>query len=1128
MNCKFFLVGFLLMASLPLMAERVDPETARKAATTFFSNNGTKSAQLTDLTKEVGLPNLYIFNATQGFVVMAADDCAQPILGYSLTGKFVTENMPSHVSGWLQDYNDEIQYAIENQVKASESTAKLWKDLIKGDQKAGRANIIVPNFLLTTWDQDPGYNDLCPYDQNAGELTVTGCVATAMAQIMKYWEYPNHGEGSHAYTPSTHPEYGVQSVNYGSATYDWSNMPLDHSNAEVAKLMYHCGVSVDMDYDIAINGGSSASTNSVVNALQTYYNYQPCTVRNKNEEGETAWVNLLKAELDAQHPLQYSGRGSAGGHSFVCCGYDDSNRFYFNWGWSGRNDGYYALNSLVPGSGGSGGGSYNFTQDQSAIFGIQPVQCTSGEPSNLLYTLNGFSVTLTWTAGEGAASYNIYRNGILLDNTTNTSYTDNSINYGTYTYYVKSKDANGSQSLPTETITITLEPVPTNLTVTLNGSNAALSWDEPEWSAPQSGDEMLTYGTGNMSSMFGVSGAKGFYGHRYPVSMLGANKVLYKVSFYAAEAGSFALHVYSATAGSSKPKTLLLNKNITVASTGWREIELAKEEFIHINNSQDLWVFIYDPESKQYPMGIESYTSDDGCYFSAQEANGPTSWISKANGATMLIRSYITDDSFQYQLYDNDLLVATDLSGTSYTLSNIADNTAHQYTLKALFNDGETSASNMAGITLGNATIPSLELADNDKMTVTENSILTVSGTLSNNVAANLVLKNGAQLINNSTDVAATVEKAITAYTNEGGWYTVAAPFTSFNPIPFTTNEYDLYVYAEDETLEWINYKANQTDFPASPYSGYLYANNTSGILAMTGTLNSGNYSTNITLSYANPDAGIKGYHLLGNPTPHEITFSKTSGVSDGYYYLDNGDRWVYEASNTVPAGQGFLVKANEEGQSVTLNPQNKRGGDNEESEHAPYIFVDVDGERTYVKMTKGVNMPLLDFKGRHSSVYLARDNKKYIMFANEKAQNIDLCYEPKYGQHQLNVSLKGANPGYLHLIDRLTGADIDLLATPSYDFKSTANDYPFRFMLVLNAESINHEDSETFAFVNDGNIIINGKGILQVFDMLGHQLFTKELSTINSQLSTPNSPGVYMLQLITDNETKTQKIIIK
>ena len=308
------IVALLLMVAMPMLAERVTPETAQKVAKTFLNNNGAKSAQLTDLSRTAGFSNLYIFNGEEGFVVMAADDCVQPILGYSLTGKFVTENMPENIKGWLEGYNEEIQYAIDSKMKASTETTKQWKDLIDGDSKAAKATTVVNALLQTTWDQNGYYyysggqlliyelyNNLCPYDNNAGERTVTGCVATAMAQIMKYWSYPAYGVGSHSYTPTTHPEYGVQSANFAATNYAWNNMPNELTSLStttqknaIATLMYHCGVSVDMDYDISDNGGSGASTGDVPNALVNYFNYKSTvSYKSKAAYSNNNWINLL-------------------------------------------------------------------------------------------------------------------------------------------------------------------------------------------------------------------------------------------------------------------------------------------------------------------------------------------------------------------------------------------------------------------------------------------------------------------------------------------------------------------------------------------------------------------------------------------------------------------------------------------------------------------------------------------------------------------------------------------------------------------------------------------------------------------------------------------------------------------
>ena len=154
-----------------------------------------------------------------------------------------------------------------------------------------------------------------------------------MAQIMKFWNYPETGSGFHSYN---HPAYGTLSANFGSTTYQWSLMPnvVSSSNSAVATLMYHCGVSVNMVYDIAAKGGSSAQTLDVAAALKTYFGYSS-TVEGKYRKDYTdaQWIDLLKTELNAGRPVQYAGTGSSGGHSFVCDGYNSNDFFHMNWGW---------------------------------------------------------------------------------------------------------------------------------------------------------------------------------------------------------------------------------------------------------------------------------------------------------------------------------------------------------------------------------------------------------------------------------------------------------------------------------------------------------------------------------------------------------------------------------------------------------------------------------------------------------------------------------------------------------------------------------------------------------------------------------------------------------------------------
>ncbi len=354
----------------------------------------------------------------------------------------------------------------------------------------------------------------------------------------------------------------------------------------------------------------------------------------------------------------------------------------------------------------------------------------------------------------------------------------------------------------------------------------------------------------------------------------------------------------------------------------------------------------------------------------------------------------------------------------------------------------------------------------------------------------------------------------IEGYTENGGWYTIATPFADFAPAQIAKGNYDLYAYDEDSEQEWINYKANPAGFPTSASSGYLYAHNPGTTLQITGTPNDNNYSETVILSYANSDTNLKGFNLLGNPTAHNITYTTSGSVSDGYYYLFNSETWLYEPGNSVPVGRGFLVKANASGQSVTLNPQSR--GDHAE---ATFLCVTIDDDKAYVKMDEGVSMPLLNFQGKSSSVYLTRDSKPYIMLTKGDANAIDVCYKPNNnGEHTLTVSAttnsKLSTPNYLHLIDHRTGADVDLIANPSYRFESNNSDYASRFQLRFSDDI--DTDSDLFAYYADRRIVVNAEGTLQIHDITGRKVENGNLAT-----------GVYVLRLITPEKVRVQKIII-
>ena len=419
---RLALLALLVLFTLPIFAKHVDVEVARTVARTFWEQNLGKQTRATfsDVTSQTEFTKFYIFNTADGFVIVSADDIAVPILGYSDSGNFDPQNIPINMYEWLQGYEHDISLGISNGVSASTEIATDWRKLSSGQMVSTKRSRSVNALVQTRWNQSSPYNNLCPYDSDEGERTVTGCVATAMAQIMKYWNYPTQGNGSQTYT---HNKYGELTANFGQTTYDWNNMVNSYSNSAtqaqkdaVATLMYHCGVAVTMSYGVSGTGGSGAVTVGPSNgtaeyALKNFFLYKNTLVgcyRSSYEEDE--WKNMLITDLDAGRPVIYTGRGEGGGHCFICDGYNNSNQFHFNWGWGGYCDGFYSINSMEPGTGGIGSGNGSYNESQSAIFGIEPNAGLFAIPNALSFSGLGGSKTFmvrsstassqSWTASS--------------------------------------------------------------------------------------------------------------------------------------------------------------------------------------------------------------------------------------------------------------------------------------------------------------------------------------------------------------------------------------------------------------------------------------------------------------------------------------------------------------------------------------------------------------------------------------------------------------------------------------------------------------------------------------------------------------------------------------------------------
>lgn len=300
----------------------------------------------------------FVFRAG-GFVMVAADDISFPLLGYSFESDFNKNNIPVNAVAFFDNYSKEIWQMVNAKLDNKE-TRREW-DNILNNVYAKDVNAVTP-ICTTTWDQTSPYSNLCP------QQVYTGCVATAMAQIMKKWNWPTTGQGSHSYV---HANFGTLSANFGTTTYNWTGMLDSYAGSStsaqrtaVATLMYHCGVAVNMNYDAA---GSGAYSQDVPDALINYFSYQPTAeCKYKAMFTYANWLIILKAELNAGRPFYLAGDDNAtAGHAFVADGFNNANQFHINWGWGGSSNGYFLLTTLNP-------SGYNFSSNNVAVIRIRP------------------------------------------------------------------------------------------------------------------------------------------------------------------------------------------------------------------------------------------------------------------------------------------------------------------------------------------------------------------------------------------------------------------------------------------------------------------------------------------------------------------------------------------------------------------------------------------------------------------------------------------------------------------------------------------------------------------------------------------------------------------------------------
>jgi len=370
LTATFFGSNFFIPTGVS--AKSISPEEAAAIAKDFFvskgnSAKGVSTLEIVNVTpkmsaknsfyveSEDSAPAYYLFNDAAGFVIVSGDDECNPIVGYSLDSKLQSDNLPPQLVWFLESYG--------NTVKAGAVTST--SDFV--------ATPVAP-IMKTKWNQVMPYNNLCPKYSGDEYPAPTGCVATAIAQVMKVHNFPTRGKGSVAYNEGSWNGYNVD-LNHD---YDWANMIDYYESPEytqaqgdaVARLMHDVGAAVCMEYGREQSG---ALHGSIISGLFRHFNYsKDMQMLYRDTYKSSEWLSMIQDNLLKGWPVIYSGNSASSGHEFVLDGIDRNGYVHVNWGWGGMADGYFDINSLEPYSIGTGGGDGSYNREQAMVINIHP------------------------------------------------------------------------------------------------------------------------------------------------------------------------------------------------------------------------------------------------------------------------------------------------------------------------------------------------------------------------------------------------------------------------------------------------------------------------------------------------------------------------------------------------------------------------------------------------------------------------------------------------------------------------------------------------------------------------------------------------------------------------------------
>ena len=572
---------------------------------------------------------------------------------------------------------------------------------------------------------------------------------------------------------------------------------------------------------------------------------------------------------------------------------------------------------------------------------------------------------------------------------------------------------------------------------------------------------------------------------------------------------------------------------------------------------------------------ISRYTRIAGDFVTTGEPAVYAIDLSNYSGeAYIAIRHYnITDE---YRLVVSEMFTCTagqtitlDNVTSPYNMENLTEDTFYSVQVQGNCSDGETDWSDVTYFTtgIGNVLITDGEWnvasswknnvvpAEGEDVTINANAIIPAgytanAGSITIGENGSLTIKDGGQLIHTNEGVVATMEKEITGYTGEkDNYYLIASPANTVvtyegNEYSFTdpagvenmlSGDYDLYGFDCTEELEWRNYKADPDNFIMWQGMGYLYANSEDVTLSFTGELVpfSSTFANNWSLlTYESSSESFTGFNLVGNTFAANAyivianyeSSTGVTGLSEDVYFYTMGDGELVAGTGAVAPMQGVMVQASSASQVALCYTQQLRNTSalNINLSNANGLV-----DAAYIRFNEGSELNKIQLNPNHTKVYFSKDNQDYAVVRGEAEGEMPVSFKAeKNGTYTLSFSTENVEFGYLHLIDNMTGADVDLLSTPSYSFEAQTTDYANRFKLVF-ATGNNTEDN--FAFFSNGSFVISNEGeaVLQVVDVTGRILKSEQING-SANVSVNAAPGVYMLRLVNGSDVKVQKVVVK